>query len=129
VRRVLAALGMVEPVEGDAPTPSLVSRSSGWVRARRTGILQLDAVLGQRVEVGDRLGSLSDSFGKTLRLVHADRSGIVIGRTTTPLVNRGDALTHIAGVEPNGTGGTRGAEEHVEQAEALSHAEFEPDLS
>jgi hypothetical protein len=100
VRRVLAALGMVEALVEEAPVPSLVSRSSGWVRARRTGILQLDAVLGQRVEVGDRLGSLSDSFGKTLRLVHADRSGIVIGRTTTPLVNRGDALIHIAGVEP-----------------------------
>lgn len=98
VRRVLASLGMIDPVAAPA-APSLVSRSSSWVRARRTGILQIDAVLGQRVTVGDRLGSLSDSFGKTVRLVHADRSGIVIGRTTAPLVNRGDALIHVAGLD------------------------------
>ncbi|HEX5968952.1 MAG TPA: succinylglutamate desuccinylase/aspartoacylase family protein, partial [Intrasporangium sp.] len=131
VRRVLAALGMVDRVEEDMPTPSLVSRSSGWVRARRTGILQLDAVLGQRVESGDRLGSLSDSFGKTLRLVHADRSGIVVGRTTTPLVNRGDALIHIAGLEPNRTGAEAGgaSEDVEEQVETLPHGDLDPDLS
>ena len=33
-------------------------------------------------------------------LIHhykADRDGLVIGRTEAPLVNRGDALVHIAG--------------------------------
>ncbi|WP_353950838.1 succinylglutamate desuccinylase/aspartoacylase family protein [Knoellia sp. S7-12] len=89
-----------------APPPGLVSRRSGWLRARRTGIVHLDATLGQRVEVGDRLGGLSNSFGRTLRLVKADRAGVIIGRTTAPLVNRGDALVHIAeieGAEPPGT--------------------------
>lgn len=108
IRRLLLDLGMVETVDGvdEQPLPpSLVSRQTGWVRARRTGIIQLDAVLGQRVEVGDRLGGLSDSFGKRLRLVHADRSGIVIGRTTAPLVNRGDALVHIAEIETPGDAG------------------------
>ena len=99
MRRVLALLGMTEPVDEGPPEPSLVSRRSGWVRAGRTGILHLDATIGQRVELGDRLGSLSDSFGKTLRLVKADRPGVVIGRTQAPLVNRGDALVHIAEIE------------------------------
>lgn len=110
VLRVLAALDMIDAATttgDDAPPPTgLVSRRSGWVRARRTGIVHLDATLGQRVEVGDRLGGLSDSFGKTLRLVKADRAGVIIGRTTAPLVNRGDALVHIAeieGAEPPGT--------------------------
>ncbi|CCH72974.1 hypothetical protein BN11_220011 [Nostocoides australiense Ben110] len=31
-----------------------------------------------------------------MRLVRTDRAGIVIGRALTPLVNRGDALVHIA---------------------------------
>jgi hypothetical protein len=66
------------------------------VRARRTGILQLDVTLGQQVEAGQRLGGLSDSFGRRLRLVHADRGGIVIGLTNAPLVNSGDAIVHIA---------------------------------
>ena len=48
---------------------------------------------------GERLGGLFDSFGTRVRLVHADRAGIVIGRTEAPLVNCGDAVVHIAEVE------------------------------
>ncbi|MDO5629395.1 MAG: succinylglutamate desuccinylase/aspartoacylase family protein [Mobilicoccus sp.] len=98
VLRVLARLGMIDGPE-DPVAPSLVSLSSGWVRARRTGILHMETELGDRVTVGDRLGGLSDSFGRRLRLVHADRDGIVIGRTEAPLVNRGDALVHIASID------------------------------
>jgi len=35
-----------------------------------------------------------------VRLVHADRTGIVIGLTTSPLVNSGDAIVHIASHDP-----------------------------
>ena len=94
VRRVLAALGMVDPVE-PATEPSVECRQSGWVRARHTGFLHLDVELGQRVTDGERLGSMSDSFGRTLRLVRADRTGIVIGRTEAPVVNGGDTVVHI----------------------------------
>jgi len=96
VRRVLASLGMTEPVDEPVVEPSLECRSSGWVRARRTGILHLDVALGQKVSEGERLGTLFDSFGKTLRAVYASRDGIVIGRTEAPLVNSGDAVVHIA---------------------------------
>lgn len=96
VRRVLAALGMVEDDPGPADPPSRECRQSSWVRARRTGILRLDAHLGQEVADGERLGSLVDSFGKTLRAVYANRSGVVIGRNEAPLVNSGDAIVHIA---------------------------------
>ncbi len=105
VRRVLAALGMTDPVAEDPPPPSVPSFRSGWVRARGTGMLHLEAELGQRVEEGERLGGLFDSFGKRVRLVHANRSGIVIGRTEAPLVTSGDAVLHIAEVEdPAGVG-------------------------
>lgn len=99
VLRVLAHLGMIDPVVDVPEAPSLVCRRSGWVRARRTGILQMEAQLGQVVEDHERLGGLSDSFGRRLRLVRADRAGVVIGRTEAPLVNRGDALVHIAEIE------------------------------
>ena len=95
VRRVLGMLGMTAAAE-PPDAASVECRSSGWVRARSTGILDLDAALGQRVERGERLGARVDSFGKTLRLVRADRDGIVIGRTEAPLVNSGDALVHLA---------------------------------
>lgn len=95
ILRVLAALDMIDPVPA-AATPSRESRTSAWIRARRTGILRLEAELGQEVATGDRLGALYDSFGKTLRLVRAERPGVVIGKTKVPLVNSGDALVHVA---------------------------------
>ena len=99
VRRVLAALGMVDGVDEPPPPASAELRASGWVRARRTGILDLDAELGQEVTDGERLGALVDAFGKTLRLVQANRTGIVIGRTEQALVNSGDALVHIGSAD------------------------------
>jgi predicted deacylase len=99
VRRVLAFLDMVDADPADAPVASLESRSTRWVRARSTGILNLETRLGAFVEAGERLGGLSDTFGRRVRLVRADRSGIVIGLTRAPIVNAGDALVHIATVE------------------------------
>jgi predicted deacylase len=98
VRRVLAALGMTDPVDDDPPPASLASRRSSWVRARGTGMLHLEVALGEHVTEGQRLGGLFDSFGKRVRLVHAERSGVVIGRTEAPVVNSGDAVVHVAEV-------------------------------
>jgi predicted deacylase len=99
VRRVLAFLDMVDADPVDAPPVSLESRSTRWVRARSTGILNLETKLGAFVEAGERLGGLSDTFGRRVRLVRADRSGMVIGLTRAPIVNAGDALVHIASME------------------------------
>lgn len=98
VRRVLAALGMTDPVAEDPPAPSLASHRSAWVRARGTGMLHLEVALGEHVVEGQRIGGLFDSFGKRVRLVHAERSGVVIGRTEAPVVNSGDAVVHVAEV-------------------------------
>lgn len=97
VRRVLAALDMIDAESDDEDLPAVVeARSSTWVRARGTGILHLDVHLGEWVDEGQRLGGLSDTFGRRVRLVHADRAGIVIGLTRAPIVHAGDALVHIA---------------------------------
>ncbi|GAA5160214.1 hypothetical protein GCM10023341_08510 [Ornithinimicrobium tianjinense] len=106
VLRVLGALGMITQEELDASLtsrpvgPSVVCRRSAWVRARRTGMLHMEAVLGQQVTLGQRLGTLYDSYGRRLAIVKADRDGVVIGRTEAPLVNSGDAVVHIAEIEP-----------------------------
>jgi predicted deacylase len=106
VRRVLAALDMIDALPEDTPRPSTACRRSGWVRARGTGMLHLDVDLGQPVSKGEKLGGLFDSLGKRVRLVHADRDGIVIGRSEAPVVNRGDAVVHIAEVEPEASEGS-----------------------
>ncbi|MDH2415462.1 succinylglutamate desuccinylase/aspartoacylase family protein [Nocardioides sp. CER19] len=109
VLRVLDTLGMLPEEEGvdeadDEPRPTLVSRASGWVRARGSGVLQLDVQLGDLVEVGRRLGGISDTLGRRVRLVHADRAGIVVGLNRAPLVNTGDAVVHIAAVDEDQPG-------------------------
>ncbi|HWU20242.1 MAG TPA: succinylglutamate desuccinylase/aspartoacylase family protein [Nocardioides sp.] len=97
VRRVLETMGMLEPAADPGPAPVVAeSRESGWVRARSTGIWHTDVHLGDWVEAGRRIGGLSDTFGRRVRLVYADRTGIVIGLTKAPIVNAGDALVHIA---------------------------------
>lgn len=96
VLRVLEALDMLDPAARPVDTPPVECRSSGWVRARGTGILHLDVHLGEHVEEGKRLGRISDAFGANGRIVRADRDGIVIGVTRAPIVHAGDALVHIA---------------------------------
>ena len=96
VRRVLAALDMIEWPDPSVAPVSVECRSSGWVRARRSGILELGVQLGQEVVEGQRIGSLFDSFGKTVSAVYANRDGIVIGRSEAPLVHSGDAVVHLA---------------------------------
>ncbi len=99
VRNVLESLGMLdseqsEPtVAGDRP---LESRSSTWVRTRRSGIVQLHAGLGDRVEKGQALATVHDATGHRLGIAKASTSGVVIGLTHQPLVNQGDAIVHIA---------------------------------
>ncbi len=103
VGRVLSRLGMVktldEPVGLDGATaahPPVESRSSGWVRVRRSGIAGIDVELGQLVERGQILATVRDSVGRRLSQARANRSGLVIGLTRQPLVNQGDAIIHIA---------------------------------
>lgn len=98
IRRVLAELAVIDP-DTTAPRPIPVeSRSSTWVRARRSGIVLLDVELGEVVQRGQLLGVIHDSVGTRLGRVTAPRRGIVIGRVQQPLVNQGDALVHLADV-------------------------------
>jgi predicted deacylase len=99
IRRVLAELGVIDPDDtGPRPVP-VESRRSTWVRARRSGIVLLDAELGEVVQRGQLLGVIHDSVGKRLAGVTAPKVGIVVGRVQQPLVNQGDALVNLAEVD------------------------------
>ena len=96
VRRVMRNIGMLRTKPLSRPTPEpLIARSSSWVRAPGGGILRSEVVLGDHVEVGERLGVVADPFGENEAMVTASTRGIVIGRTNLPVVNAGDALFHI----------------------------------
>ncbi len=106
VLRSLASVGMIPP--RSAPTPSTAcSRSTTWVRASTSGILHLEVDLGDSVEARDPIATVYNPFGKKLSQVSARSSGVIIGHTQHPLVNRGDAVAHIAEIStPVATTGT-----------------------
>lgn len=96
VLRVMRELGMWDGDGADPRATPLATARSYWVRARRGGILRLDAGLGETVTAGQLLGSVADAFGTGVSRVRARTEGIVIGHLRKPLVNQGDALVHVA---------------------------------
>lgn len=95
VLRVLHHLGMIDdaPVP---PKPTLLARSTKWVRASSSGIVHMEVGLGDAVTKSDELAVIRDPFGKRLSRLRSALDGVVIGCTEHPLVNRGDAILHIA---------------------------------
>lgn len=93
--RVLAHLDMIDQAP-PAMAETTLTRSSKWMRAMRSGILHLDVGLGDAVATGEVLSTVHDPFGKRLGTVKSRTTGVVIGHTQHPLVNRGDAVVHVA---------------------------------
>lgn len=95
VMRTLRALGMID-ARLPRVEPTRLVRRTRWVRARRGGIAEVHVALGEHVEEGQTLASISDAFGMRPTLVRASETGWVIARSLRPLVNSGDSLVHIA---------------------------------
>ena len=98
VLRVLAHTGMIDGEPGSTNGTAL-SRSTRWVRASSSGILHLEIELGESIAAGTLIATIFDPFGKRRGRVVSPIDGIVIGHTQHPLVNRGDAIAHIAAPE------------------------------
>lgn len=95
VLRVLKHQGITEqgPRRGKK---SHITRSTNWARATRSGIVHMERDLGDHVLGGDLIATIYDPFGKRLSSLKAKQTGIIIGCTQRPVVNRGDAIIHIA---------------------------------
>lgn len=94
--RVLEALGM-SASEGTAPpSGTRLARSTRWVRAPQGGIFRMDVELGEDVEKGQVLGSISGPSGRNRVRVKASVTGVVMGHAVSPIAHRGDGLVHLA---------------------------------
>ena len=76
-----------------------VADSTHWVRAPRSGVLRILKKLGSFVEKDTIVGKISNPFGEESEDVVATYDGVIIGNNNLPLVNRGDALFHVACLE------------------------------
>lgn len=93
---VMAGLGMIE-VERDSPSISAkVTAGSNWLRAPESGLLVSHKKLGESVKEGEVMGYMTDSFNNEKTEIIAPYDGVIIGATTTPLLNQGDAVYHTA---------------------------------
>lgn len=125
---VMQALGMLGKILPPKKNKSVISRASYWVRTPTGGIFQSLLPLGAKVKQGDKVGRVTDPMGTTEILIEAGTAGILIGRTSLPVVNQGDALFHIAKVHNTAKAEKVVAEFHEEiqeemDLETLSHEE------
>lgn len=113
VLSVMREIGMLAPLKNKpAKKEVFVARSSHWIRAPHSGILSAKKKIGQRVKKKEILGIISDPFGIEKHEILARKTGIIIGAATLPLLNKGDAVFHVATFENAGD-----VEEHVDMFE------------
>jgi uncharacterized protein len=96
ILRVLHRLGMVDGAPDPAHPNPMVLHESRWLRAERGGMLELHVQPGQRVEEGDPLWDTVSPLGEERADHVASEAGYVIGATTLPLVQPGQAIVHLA---------------------------------
>ena len=97
---VMLHAGMLELAEGielpsaDRRAPVLINASS-WVRSPEGGVFRTTKRIGDAVNVNEVVGHVANPYEDSAVEVRAPRRGILIGRTTLPIVNMGDALLNI----------------------------------
>ncbi|MCF8059222.1 MAG: succinylglutamate desuccinylase/aspartoacylase family protein [Bacteriovoracaceae bacterium] len=69
---------------------------SHWVRAPLSGSYRSLRKLGEIIHAGEKLATISDPFGRYANDVIVKNEGLIIGMSSLPLVNQGDAMFHIA---------------------------------
>jgi predicted deacylase len=100
--RVLRRLEML-PARPQAASPiqPVRANTTSWVRSPSSGMFRSACRLGARVKSGQPLGTVTDPFSALSIDIAAPASGLVIGRSTSPLAHEGDALFHIARFDEN----------------------------
>ena len=93
---VLKALGMIDEAPEPAAAEPMVLEASRWLRAERGGVLELHCSIGDLVRAGQPLWTTTSPLGVERASVVAEEDGYVIGTTTLPLVQPGQAVLHVA---------------------------------
>jgi uncharacterized protein len=100
VLRVMKLLDMIAAAPAVAAHATVTqSTSSNWVRAPEGGILHSMRRVGDKVGLKEPIGIITDPLGTVTVPVFSEDDGIIIGRTNLPIVNRGDALFHVARIK------------------------------
>lgn len=97
VLRTMKAMDMIHLKPAKRPPhPSLEASRSLWLRSPRGGIVSVRMESGKVVRQGQVLAYVRNPMGDEEMQVKSPFDGIVIGHTRLGVVNRGDALIHLA---------------------------------
>ena len=103
VMNVLRHLGMMRKTSKKKNIEPHIAKSSGWLRANASGVVNQKIQLGDMVSKGDSLAEIGSPYGDVIETVVALKSGILIGMQNIPLVQEGEAMFHIAYFEEDDT--------------------------
>jgi predicted deacylase len=78
------------------PRNTDIYQKKSWQRAPRSGLFHSEVELGSSIARNQILGHISDPFGHEWNRIKSRHTGRVIGLNNAPVVNKGDALIHIA---------------------------------
>ncbi|HEX2251651.1 MAG TPA: succinylglutamate desuccinylase/aspartoacylase family protein [Thermoanaerobaculia bacterium] len=110
-RGIRAAMGRFGMLPGDEPTaagsfppgplpgaPFLILESR-WLRARRSGLLDLAVLPGQPVDRGEPVATCWDPLAGTQEELEAPCDGLVLGLARQPVVDAGEPVCQVARLE------------------------------
>lgn len=99
---VMVRTGMLELPDDVTPAPKdmlrqpVFANASKWVRAPDGGVFRTVKKIGHAVSEGETIGWVANPYEDSQTAIKSPRRGIIVGSTTLPVVNMGDALFHIA---------------------------------
>jgi predicted deacylase len=117
---VMLQVGMLELAEtvelpaSDRRTPVLINASS-WVRSPEGGVFRTTKRIGDTVDVEEVVGHVANPYEDIAVEVRSTRRGIIIGRTTLPIVNMGDALLNIGWSQEVTDGGSSPERDYIQE--------------
>jgi uncharacterized protein len=110
IANVMLKIGMLQLPDGVEATvdprhrPPVFANASKWVRAPEGGVFRTHKRIGDAVSDNELVGVVANPYDDVDVEVRSPRRGIIVGRTTLPIVNMGDALFHLAWSEEISTG-------------------------
>lgn len=96
IKNVMRAVNMLSKEHHKEVKP-IFSRDEDWIISHKSGILHSNVSLGQTIEKGETLGTISDPFGADIiEPIKSKQKGIVVGVNTSPLIYEGQTIFKMA---------------------------------
>ena len=94
--RVLKHFNMIHHnVEVPKNSTSIHINKRNWIRAKVAGLFTSTVNNGEKVEKGQILGHIMDTYGETNFTIKSPSSSYIIAKNNFPIINMGDALFHL----------------------------------